>query len=564
MARKGNPAWVKGVSGNPGGKPKERIDVSAGAGLSREERRDGWKNVFTGLGNVGNDKTLYNGFCLEVVPYETAQALWRGDDLGARAVETWPNEMLRRGFELEISSDDATTKQLAEKPEASGGDPAEPSLTAKAPGKAAKAKPDKRFARKDADEPKEKEETEEGDDRKRVAKHWKAIGLTPALWKALAFKRAYGGGAVLLGAVDGQALDQPLDLEKVRSFDFVTALEARELQPLLYYADPTKPKYGEPAVYMLTPNLPGAPVEKSAQLLTVRIHESRLLIFNGTQVSNQQISTTSAGWGDSIFTRIWRALSNFQMSWQAASVLLQDFSQAVYGMKGLADAIAQDRDDEIITKMQLAERMRSTARAMIIDAEDTFERKQTPVSGMPELLTLQCQRLAAAFDMPLTLLMGISPGGLNATGASDIQLFYDRVDAARTRDLLPALERVALITFHALKIKEPKAWAIKFPPLAQPTEKETAETREIQSRTDERYVNAGVLSPEEVAVSRFGGDCYSLETKVDFEARAALKPVSEGPAKTTAQVEQETKEAEEKAAQLDAVAKADPGKPAGE
>ena len=546
MARKGNPTWVKGVSGNPSGKPKERTDAS----LEAPRRRfDGWETISTGLGSTGIDKTAYNGFSLEVVSYEQAQGLWRGDDLGARAVETWPNEMLRRGFELEVSSDDATTKQLAEKPEAAGGLPDEKMSVGKA--KAGK-KP-----RLDAED--KPEETEEGDDRKRVARHWKAIGLTSALWKALAFKRAYGGGAVLLGAIDGQALDQPLRLDKIRSFDFVTALEARELQPLLYYADPTKPKYGEPAIYMLTPNLPGAPVDPSKQLLTVKIHESRLLIFNGTTVSNQQVGSTSTGWGDSIFTRVWRALSGFQMSWQAASVLLQDFSQAVYGMNGLADAVSNDRDDEIITKMQIADRMRSSVRAMVIDANDTFERKQTPVSGMPELLTLQCQRLAAAFDMPLTLLMGTSPGGLNATGASDIQLFYDRIDAARTRDLLPALERVALITFYALKIKEPRSWAIKFPPLSQPTEKETAETREIQSRTDERYINAGVVSPEEIAVSRFAGDCYSLETKVDFEARAALMPVAEGPAKTTAQAEQEEKDAEEKAAQLDAIAKADPG-----
>jgi hypothetical protein len=29
------------------------------------------------------------------------------------------------------------------------------------------------------------------------------------------------------------------------------------------------------------------------------------------------------------------------------------------------------------------------------------------------------------------------------------------------------------------------------------------------------YVNAGVLTPEEVAISRFGGDRYSTETEID-------------------------------------------------
>ena len=55
-------------------------------------------------------------------------------------------------------------------------------------------------------------------------------------------------------------------------------------------------------------------------------------------------------------------------------------------------------------------------------------------------------------------------------------------------------------------------WKIEFNPLWQPTEAEVVETRNKQADTDMKYIQAGVLTPEEVAISRFGGDEYSSET----------------------------------------------------
>lgn len=542
MARRGNPNWSKGKSGNPSGKPRaSKFNV------------DGWHNILSGLGTSAYDKTTSGAFCADVVTFDMAQDLWRGDDLAARAIETWPNEMLRRGFELQVTSDDTTLADVKPKPGEEDGDDQEAAKAGmsaagkdgKLPPKGKKPSP---FGKTDG---MRRDAADGKKDQEKVADHWKEIGLVAALWKALAYERSYGGAAILLGVNDGQDLRQPLDLEKVIDFTFLTVLTPREIQPIAYYANPRAPKYGQAALYQLTPITPGTPIEKTFSPMSVQIHESRLIVFEGIKVDNTQMTGTLAGWGDSILTRVYRVLRGFNMSWQSAEVLLHDFAQAVYGVKGLAEMIAGDKDDEIITRMKVAERARSSSRAIMIDSEETFERKQTPVSGLPELLQMQCQRLAAAFDMPLTLLMGTSPGGLNATGESDIILFYNRVESAQHQKLTDPIERVTRLTYRALKIKEPEAWTVCYKPLRQPTTKETAEAREIQSRTDERYIASGVLSPEEIAVSRFGGDEYSFETMVDFEARAMMQPVAEAPAKTTQQIETEEREAEEKAAQFE-------------
>ena len=66
---------------------------------------------------------------------------------------------------------------------------------------------------------------------------------------------------------------------------------------------------------------------------------------------------------------------------------------------------------------------------------------------------------------------------------------------------------------------------MKFKPLYQPTHLEQAQTRYQQAQTDQIYLTTDVVSPEEIALSRFGGDEYSAETHVDFDARDAQEAV---------------------------------------
>src|SRR5690606_12740310 len=52
-------------------------------------------------------------------------------------------------------------------------------------------------------------------------------------------------------------------------------------------------------------------------------------------------------------------------------------------------------------------------------------------------------------------------------------------------------------------------------PLDEMTEAETVDMQLKKAQTDEIYLRDSVLDPSEVRESRFGGDKYSLETKLD-------------------------------------------------
>jgi phage-related protein (TIGR01555 family) len=478
------------------------------------ERMDGWQNALTGIGSVLTDKRLSTEFRLDLVTSEVAEQLWRGDDLAARIVETWPSEMLREGYEITVSSEKKTE----------AGDTVERALERGD----SLGWIERKRKRVDAAEKGMKLATQ-------VRTKLEELDANTALHTVLSYRRAYGGGAILMGANDGSTdLMLPLDEERVSEVNFLTTLEPRELIPLYYYADPRAPKFGSVAIWHLQTVAPGAPQPSAGTqvgafgVTNCYVHESRLIIFQGAKVTRRVSMEVHSGWGDSIFSRVNRVLSDFNVSYASAGILVHDFAQAVFKIKGLAEAMGMDKDDLLKIRMRAVELSRSTARAILIDSEEEFKREQTPVTGLPELLETFMARLAAAADMPLTLLMGQSPGGLNATGDSDIRFFYDRVASAQEKDLRPALERLIRIIFRSLG-GIPEQWDLTFHPLWQPTDKESAEARKIQAETDDIYFAMGALSAGEIAKNRFGGEKYSFETKIDFDARERLEVAAPPP-----------------------------------
>jgi phage-related protein (TIGR01555 family) len=134
--------------------------------------------------------------------------------------------------------------------------------------------------------------------------------------------------------------------------------------------------------------------------------------------------------------------------------------------------------------------------------------------------------VAAASGLPMTRLMGQSASGLNATGKGDDRFYYDQASIVQTNHVAPAYLRLVEIEL-AMRGHDPEGinHSVAFKPLWQPTELEIAQTRKFTAETDHIYYTDGVLSAEEIALNRFGGDGYSMETRVDMDARAAQMAV---------------------------------------
>jgi phage-related protein (TIGR01555 family) len=478
--------FKKGASGNPSGIRKDS------AGKPSRNRSDDWQNFFTGQGVFGKDKRVGTNFNIHTLSFDQLKDLWLGDDLAARSVETIPKEAMRQGYDIVISS--AQNKGAAGA--VKGMDPSE--LASE------------------------------------VTQKLDTLGADNYLEIAAGYERGYGGGAILIGANDGQAdMTQPLNLAKVKEINWLTPLEARELMPLYAYADPRAPKYGQPEIYQLMSRAVLPSYSGNYSSATMLIHESRLIVFPGIRVSRYQVSNARGGWGESTLARTYRVLRDFNTAWGAAGVLVSDFAQSVIKIAGLWEALALDGEKAFQNRLAAMEYGRSTVNAVTIDAGDSYERQQTPLSGLPDLLEKFAVRLAAACDMPLTLLFGTSPAGMNATGESDIRFFYDRVAAYQNRKMVPALRQLCQVIFRTIGNKqEPDKWSVKFRPLWQDSSKDKAAAMLTQAQADVAWIGAGVLSPEEIASAHWGKGEYDPNISVDFEAResqegAAAAPVSQ-------------------------------------
>lgn len=364
-------------------------------------------SLLSGIGTNARDKRRSHTFLPDVVDWDTAENLYRGDPLAARIVDTKPTEMLREGFDfcVQLEDDQSDSKVLQEA----------------------------------------------------VEGIYEDIELIPSLLTALKWERCYGGGAILIGVDDGtESLRDPVIPTRIRrgkGVNFLTTLEPRELQPVAWYGDPLTSNYRKPAIYRLSTNVPGNAANGKFENNHTEIHESRLIVFPGIRVSERS-HQNQGGWGDSVFTRVGGVLRDFNLSWAAAGILVCDFAQAVYKMKGLNDLLADDEKDIFKQRMLGMDFSRSVTRSIMIDADDEYGRQQTPVTGLPDLLDRFATHLAAAADMPLSLLMGESPGGINASGASgdQMRMFYDKIAAESKSKVVPAVRKITQYILRGMGI----------------------------------------------------------------------------------------------------------------
>jgi len=341
------------------------------------------------------------------------------------------------------------------------------------------------------------------------------------------------GGAVLFPVLDGALGDlaEPLELEdgpRIATFRAIHLLEPRELVPVEWYADITSDKFRRPSHYRLWPLSGGG---GTAGARTVIVHESRLAIWPGLRFTEETLPGQRLGWGDSVLNRVADVLADFGLSWGSAATILHNFSQRVFKLKDLTEMLRVEGGEALLQKRVAAMDMVANAlRALPIDANDDMINVTTSVAGFADLLIQFAQLISAAADMPMTRLFGMSPAGLNATGEHDAEGWYERVGARQhehTYNLEWLIRLLLLSADGPTGGKEPDVWSIEWRPLQKPSEKEDAETRKLAAEADKIYFEAGVLSSDDIAKSRFGGDTYSRETTVDWKAREAQKKIDE-------------------------------------
>lgn len=315
-----------------------------------------------------------------------------------------------------------------------------------------------------------------------------AVFLEAHIWA-----RLYGGAVVFVGANDSQNADSPLLEANVRSVSFLQVYDRRYAIPETWYKDPKHPKFATPETYRLT----------SLQGTSAVVHESRLVIFRGAH-TDPLTRKVQLGWDSSVLQSAYDAIRAFWGNNKAVEHLVTDASQGVFKIRGLISQIAAGDLKNLQTRAVLMDQSRSIARSIMVDADsgEEFTKIQTSFSGIGDVLDRSANLVAAVTEIPVTLLMGQAPAGLNATGDVDLRTFYDRIKSDQENEAKPRLER--LIQLLRLTRREPGKplpgeVEVKFPSLWQETPKERADREKAEAEKDAILISNEIASPEEIS-----------------------------------------------------------------
>lgn len=333
---------------------------------------------------------------------------------------------------------------------------------------------------------------------------------------ALSWDRLYGGAAVLVLANDGGTLEDPLDLNRIKN---VERLEVYTPEDISFtddylYSDPFDPNYGKPQYYTITGYYGNS----------FLVHESRLLLFHGTTISNYYRRARN-GWGGTILEQVIADVMNYKEGLRLSLAALSRLSQGIMKLSGMRDLIMNDEGEKIIQKrLQLIDLYRHLENTIALGSEDEYDIKNLSLSGIKDIIEIFQSALSASTSIPSTVLFGRSPAGMSATGKSDMENYYNMVERIQNRTLKPNLMRLVDIIGQAddYKINLPDTWNIEFKPLWNASEKEIAEVEKMKADTHKTnadaamtYAKLAALDPTEIRATLKETGIYEMDDSVD-------------------------------------------------
>ena len=291
-----------------------------------------------------------------------------------------------------------------------------------------------------------------------------------------------GGAAIILGV--GGDPREPIRPNQLRRGDlqYLLTVSRFDLAVGETDRDPASRFYGQAKEYVL----------HSGTAAGVVVHPSRVILFTGTP----RLDTLRSGepWGDSIYERLYDAIRDATAGLQGLAALMQEAKVDVVSIPGLTQGVQQPSfRSAVISRFALAMAAKAINNTLILDANEKWEQKTLTFAGWPEALDRLLLIVAGARDMPVTRLLGRSPAGLNATGESDLQQWYDHIAAVQQTRLRPALRPLDAALVRSAVGRDPRAMSYTWRPLYSLGADERATIADKQATAVEKLANTGLL-----------------------------------------------------------------------
>lgn len=227
------------------------------------------------------------------------------------------------------------------------------------------------------------------------------------------------------------------------------------------------------------------------------VHTSRMLTFVSRPMPD--ILKPAYVFGGLSLTQMGKPyVDNWLETRQGVNDLIQAFSQPVL-KTDMAAVLEGGGADDLMARVDLMTRTRSNRSTAVIDKDtEDYAIVSAPIAGLDKLQAQAQEHMAAVFGIPLVVLLGVTPSGLNASSDGEIKTFYAWVKAMQEQLFGPQMRTVlALVQLHLWGEVDPSI-DFEFEPLWEDDATTVATVEKTRADTHTAYVNMGAIAPEEV------------------------------------------------------------------
>lgn len=327
---------------------------------------------------------------------------------------------------------------------------------------------------------------------KRLSLTLRRTQLIDKLKRGMQWGRLYGGAlGVMLVKHQGYDLSQPLQLDWIMPGDFEGLLifdRWNGINPSSeLIEDVGDPDYGYPKYYTVTDPAGGG---------SVKIHYSRVVRFTGNTLPFWE-EIAEMQWGASVIESIFDELrKRDNVSWNIAQLTFMA-NIRVLKMQDLGQLLAATDNEsqaELLRTLEAQNMLLNNMGMQVMDSQDGLETHQYTFGGLADCYQQFIMDISGAAEIPVTRLFGRSPSGLNATGESDLQNYYDMIAEKQESYLRPILNKVLPPFIISTLGSLPDDFDFEFDPVAEPSDKERADLAKCGTDNVVAAYNAGLIS----------------------------------------------------------------------
>ena len=322
--------------------------------------------------------------------------------------------------------------------------------------------------------------------------------------------RLYGGAIMIMLAKDGSdTLDKPLNENTLEQLDKLVIFDRWQCKDMTtdYDDDITSPKYGEKVIYNIMP-YNGQPL---------KVHHTRVIRMGGDYLPNYT-RRLNQGWEASALQAVQAGFKSYSTMQGFLPMMASEFSLTMLKIQGLANAYVAGNEAKISKRVNDLNASKSIANIMLMDAEsEDFSRQFASVGGYADMITKGMELLSAEAGIPMTLLFGRSPEGMNATGESDLDNWYKNVQRYQTSQLQSPFNRlIEVLGMQTAWVDKPDSLDWNWPSLQPLDDLELADVRLKNAQADNIYIQVGAVDPEYIFHMRHDGS-YNMQLNYSEE-----------------------------------------------